>query len=292
MPPARSAATDSAARIHALCRHIETHAGERLSLADLAAHSGLSASHLQRRFTALIGISPHEYQQACRLGTLKERLRAGVRVSDAVQDAGYGSDSRVYEKSNATLGMTPAQYARGGGGLEISFATADTPLGALLIAATDRGICSVQLGDDAAVLHRALLREFPQARIAAMPERARAAFDSWLDALRVFLAGGKLRQDLPLDLRGTVFQQKVWRYLQTIPRGETRSYADVARAIGAPGAARAVGSACGSNRIALLIPCHRVLRGDGGDGGYRWGVARKRRLLTIERGDAVQGTPE
>lgn len=286
MPARQPGFADTDARIHALCRHIEAHADQQLTLATLAARCGLSPSHLQRRFTALIGISPREYQQACRLGTLKQRLRGGARVSDAVQDAGFGSDSRVYESADATLGMTPARYARGGDGVEISFATANTPLGVLLLAATDRGICSVQLGDDEAALAQALAAEFPRGDIVPMPESSRALFAQWMAALREYLAGGPLRGDLPLDLQGTAFQQRVWRYLQTIPRGETRSYAEVARAIGAPGASRAVGSACGSNRVALLVPCHRVLRGDGGDGGYRWGVARKRQLLAMERSAA------
>lgn len=275
-----------------LCRYIEAHADERLTLADLARVGGISASHLQRRFTAEVGISPKQYQEACRLGTLKQRLRRGVRVSDAVQDAGFGSDSRVYEKSDAKLGMTPAQYARGGRGLAISWASARTPLGVLLLAATDRGICSVQLGDDVETLCAELEREFPQATISRMSKRAALPFAQWMDALRAGLAGEPLRADLPLDIRGTAFQVKVWRYLQTIPRGETRSYAEVARAIGAPGASRAVGSACGSNRIALLIPCHRVLRGDGGDGGYRWGLARKRELLRRERAATSSSSPD
>ncbi|MFP5441786.1 MAG: methylated-DNA--[protein]-cysteine S-methyltransferase [Gammaproteobacteria bacterium] len=165
----------------------------------------------------------------------------------------------------------------------ILFATTRTPLGTLLIAATDRGICSVQLGDDETALRQSLAVEFPRAHIVPVPESSRPVFAPWMNALREYLDGGPLRDDLPLDLQGTVFQQRVWRYLQTIPRGETRSYAEVAQAIGAPGASRAVGSACGSNRVALLVPCHRVLRGDGGDGGYRWGVARKRQLLAMER---------
>lgn len=266
-----------------LCRHIEAHAQERLTLTDLARFSGVSGSHLQKRFRAALGISPKQYQDACRLGTLKQQLRNVRRVSDAVQDAGFGSDSRVYEHSARKLGMTPGQYARGGEELPISWASTETPLGTLLLAATDHGICSVQLGDALPPLLTALAAEFSRARISVMPPASAAQFSLWMTALKDMLAGGGPLPKLPLDIRGTVFQRKVWQYLQTIPCGETRSYAEVAAAIGAPGAARAVGSACGHNRIALLIPCHRVLRGDGGDGGYRWGVARKRALLARER---------
>lgn len=266
-----------------LCRHIEAHAAEKLTLADLARFSGVSSAHLQKKFTAALGISPKQYQDACRLGTLKQQLRGARRVSDAVQDAGFGSDSRVYEHSARKLGMTPGQYARGGDQLAISWASSDTALGTLLLAATDHGICSVQLGDALPPLLAALTAEFPRARISAMPAQSAARFSQWMQALQAMLAGTAPAPELPLDIHGTVFQRKVWHYLQTIPRGETRSYAEVAAAIGAPGAARAVGSACGHNRIALLIPCHRVLRGDGGDGGYRWGVARKRALLARER---------
>lgn len=267
-----------------LCRHIEANAQESLTLAELSRVAGVSAHHLQRRFTAAVGISPKQYQDACRLGTLRQQLRTGLRVSDAIQEAGFGSDSRVYEKSNAQLGMTPAQYAKGGAGLAISWATQKTSLGLLMLAATDRGICSVQLGDSRDALLAGLQQEFPRAAITPMPASAATQFARWMQTLQALLDGSRAEAGLPLDIGGTAFQRRVWQYLQKIPCGETRSYAQVAAAIGAPGSARAVGTACGSNRIALLIPCHRVLRGDGGDGGYRWGIERKRELLRRERG--------
>lgn len=283
--PVLDAAPD--ALVIAPCRHIDAHSDEKITLADLARCAGLAesqASRLQRRFTAQVGVSPRDYQQACRQAVLKKSLRIDQRVTDAVREVGYGSDSRVYERSHVTLGMTPAQYARSACSLDISCATEKTILGSLLLAATDCGICSVQLGDDESSLRAELAREFPGATIHHMPADMHRHFSAWMQILHEMLAGNAVSAaGLPVDIRGTAFQQKVWKHLQTIPRGETRSYAEVAHAINAPGAARAVGSACGNNRIALIIPCHRVLRGDGGDGGYRWGLQRKQKLLAAER---------
>lgn len=276
------------ARIRELCAYIEAHPDESLTLAALGERAHLSPGYLQRRFKAVTGVSPKQYARMCRLRALRESLREGETVTDAIFDAGFGSASRVYEGATERLGMTPGQYRSGGAGLEISYATASTPLGLLMMAATDRGLCFVQFGEDEATLQARLAAEYPAASLSPMPPGTDAAFDAWMAGLRSRLGGAPTGSDLPLDVRGTAFQTQVWEYLQRIPAGETRSYAGVAAAIGRPAAVRAVAGACAANRLAVVIPCHRVIRGDGGLGGYRWGVARKRALLEREaagRGD-------
>jgi len=252
------------------------------SLSELAAHTGLSASHLQRRFRARYGLSPAEYLARKKLGTLKSALRNGRDVTTALYDAGYGSPSRLYEQGAAKLGMTPATYRAGGRGVAIRWTLVDTVLGRALVAATERGICAVELGDDDTGLERRLREEFPQARL----ERVEAGRDEFLAprlrAVAERLAGRDT--EVPVDLLGTGFQQRVWEALMKIPAGETVSYAGLARQLGAPRAARAVASACAHNRIAVVVPCHRVIRGDGSLGGYRWGLPRKQQLLERERG--------
>jgi AraC family transcriptional regulator of adaptative response/methylated-DNA-[protein]-cysteine methyltransferase len=252
-------------------------------LEQLAREAGLSPFHLQRRFKAAVGVSPREYQQSLRVAALKQGLKQLDSVAGAIYGAGFGSASRVYEAASATIGMTPREYRRGGAGVAISYATGATPLGRLLIAATDRGICAIELGRSDAELERALAREFPAAARARMARAQRPQFRAWLGALNEWLAGRAPLPELPLELRGTAFQCVVWRYLQGIPRGETRSYAEVARGVGRPGAARAVARACATNRIALAIPCHRVIRGSGELGGHRWGIGRKQALLAREQ---------
>lgn len=269
-------------RIRELCAYIEAHPDESLTLATLGERVHLSPGYLQRRFKAITGVSPKQYGRMCRLRALRESLRAGETVTDAVFDAGYGSASRVYERAAGWLGMTPGQYRAGGAGLEISYATASTPVGLLMMAATDRGLCFVQFGEDEATMRARLAAEYPAASLSPMPAGTDAAFDAWMAGLRSRLEGAPAGSDLPLAIRGTAFQTQVWEFLQCIPAGETRSYADVATAIGRPEAARAVAGACAANRLALAIPCHRVIRGDGGLGGYRWGVERKRALLERE----------
>jgi AraC family transcriptional regulator of adaptative response/methylated-DNA-[protein]-cysteine methyltransferase len=276
----------AAAAVERARRYLDSHAGDRVTLDELAREAGLSPHHLQRTFKATLGVSPRQYAAALRADRLKDELRRGSSVSRATFEAGYGASSRAYEAADAHLGMTPAEYRRGGRGTRIRFATRDTELGRLLVAATDRGVCSVTLGDDDAALERDLAGEFPNADIqrAGLGTSGGADADlrSWLDAVAAHIAGrGDL--DVPTDASGTPFQQRVWSALRQIPRGETRSYTDVAVAVGAPRAVRAVASACARNRIALVVPCHRVLRGDGGLGGYRWGVERKRALLERER---------
>ncbi|NUO75374.1 methylated-DNA--[protein]-cysteine S-methyltransferase [Lysobacter sp. 5GHs7-4] len=251
------------------------------TLTDLAAAVGLSPSHLQRRFSARYGISPAEYLAQRKLGTLKSALREGSDVSAALYDAGYGSPSRVYEGGAARLGMTPARYRAGGAGEQIRWSLARTALGTALVATTERGVCMVELGDDGAALEAKLRAEFPQAQL----ERVDAGRDEFLAPRLQAVAdtlGGQAHA-VPVDLLGTAFQKKVWDALMKIPAGQTLSYAQVAERIGAPGSARAVARACAGNRVAVVVPCHRVVRGDGSLGGYRWGLPLKEKLLQRER---------
>jgi AraC family transcriptional regulator, regulatory protein of adaptative response / methylated-DNA-[protein]-cysteine methyltransferase len=273
------------ARIRALCRYIERHADSPLTLAHLGRHAGLSPHHLQRSFTAIVGVSPKQYLDVCRMKEFKSALRdePGGGVTGAIYDAGFGSPSRLYEKAGARLGMTPIEYRSGGRGVEITYALADTPLGLMMLAATDRGVCFVQFGDTAAGLRKELETEYPRARVTAMPEPPSPQFRDWMAALRRHLAGQEPDLRLPVHVRATAFQIRVWTCLQSIPSGAVKTYGQVAKAIGRPAAVRAVARACASNRVALAIPCHRVIRGNGDSGGYRWGVERKRALLDRER---------
>jgi AraC family transcriptional regulator of adaptative response/methylated-DNA-[protein]-cysteine methyltransferase len=252
-------------------------------LPELARAVGLSPSHLQRAFRKRFGVSPAEFAQARKLKQLKSALRDAPRVTDAIYDAGYGSGSRVYEKTGQLLGMTPADYKRGGTGVAIRYTTLSTVLGVLLVAASERGICAVTLGDSEKKLIADLRQEFSQAQI----ERVDAGRDAWLAAMIARVTadlGAQARPavDVPIDIRATAFQWRVWQALQRIPRGQTRTYTQIAQAIGAPRAVRAVASACARNRLAVVVPCHRVIRADGSLGGYRWGLARKRALLENE----------
>jgi len=254
--------------------------GEPMGLAALAAAVGLSPSHLQRRFRAQFGLSPAEYQARRRLDTLKRGLRAGQPVTHALYDAGYGSPSRVYEDGAARLGMPPLVYGRGGEGLDIRWSLVDTRLGHALVAATERGICAVALGDDAVALEQELRDEFPRAHL----QRVDSGRDDFLaPRLRaVAEALAEKQGTVPVELVGTAFQQRVWEALMRIPPGETRSYSELAASLGAPRAVRAVARACASNKVAVLVPCHRVVRSDGSLGGYRWGLPRKQALLDSE----------
>lgn len=267
-PALASSADPAVALVREACRAIES--GTKLAA---------SAHRLARAFKRVLGITPLQYRDARRVARLKHELKGRPHVSPAVYEAGYGSSSRVYERAASQLGMTPATYARGGAGTEIGYVLTPSPLGMLLVAATPRGICRIAFGDDAAALRRDLIAEFPAARIA---EGSRN-FAAWVARLLRHLEGREPHLDLPLDIRATAFQRRVWQELQRIPRGETRSYADVARRIGRPAAARAVARACGSNPVAVVIPCHRVVRGDGALGGYRWGLERKQTLLANEK---------
>jgi AraC family transcriptional regulator of adaptative response/methylated-DNA-[protein]-cysteine methyltransferase len=269
-------------RIAQLCRYIEQHSDERIDLAELAARAGLSRFHVQRAFKAAVGVTPKQYVEACRVRQLKQGLRHAKDVTEAVYEAGFGSASRVYERADDRLGMTPSQYRRGGRGVAITYATFQSPLGLAMIGATDRGVCFLQFGESEAALRKALSAEYPEAELTSMPAPT-AEFRKWIAALNRYLAGARTSLDLPLDIRATAFQTQVWTYLQSIPRGEVRSYSEVAEGIGRPSAARAVARACASNTIAIAVPCHRVIRGTGGAGGYRWGVERKEKLLALER---------
>jgi len=271
-------------RISRLCDYIREHHDEPLTLRDLAGESGLSQWHLQRSFKAVTGISPREYIESCRMGTLKQNLREQKPVTESIYAAGFGSGSRVYERADTRLGMTPAEYRSGGKGIEISFVSVDGPLGRMMIGATDRGLCFLQFADSDAELEEMLRREYPEAELERMTDPWSDEFKGWIGALNEYLAGVEPRLDLPLDLRATAFQMTVWRYLQNIPYGSVESYAEVAAGIGRPTAARAVARACATNRVALVIPCHRVIRGSGELGGYKWGLERKRTLIDRERG--------
>jgi len=266
-----------------LCRYIEAHSGEALTLKQLAKQVHLSPAHLQRRFKLAIGISPKEYVDSCRLKKLKTGLRQHTSVTKAIYDAGFASSSRVYERVDSRLGMTPKQYRAQGKGVIISYAALHTPLGHVLMGATNRGICFIQFGDSKKELVARLVAEYSQAKIMPMGETHKEQFAAWMRALSNYLSGHVATLDLPLDIRGTAFQLKVWQYLQNIPAGSVESYSEVATAIGDPKAFRAVASACAGNRIAIAIPCHRVIRGNGDLAGYRWGLERKRALLDLER---------
>jgi AraC family transcriptional regulator of adaptative response/methylated-DNA-[protein]-cysteine methyltransferase len=268
--------SDSAKEI---CRYIEQHLDEPITLESLGKAFRQSPFHLQRRFKAALGITPREYADSCRLRLLKRNLQAGDNVTRAMYDAGYGSSSRLYEKTSSQLGMTPDKYRRGAIAAMIRYACADSPLGRMLIAATDRGICSIQFARTDNELIEGLKREFPFA--ARKPDQG--ALQAWTGALLAKMAGRELNAALPLDIRATAFQRRVWTYLQSIPFGATRSYKEVAKGIGQPTASRAVARACATNPVAVAIPCHRVVREDGSTSGYRWGMERKRKLLEMER---------
>lgn len=266
-------------QIQRACAIIQANPEERHTLGALAGHVGLSRFHFQRAFTRVVGISPRAFAEACRLGQVKNALKKGERVTPAMYDAGYGSSSRLYERAGTALGMTPATYQKGAPGIEIDFAIADSPLGRLLLAATTRGVCRVMIGDSDRALEKDLRDEYPRAIVRRHDRILSAHVRSLLEHLR----GESPHVELPIDVRATAFQWRVWRQLQAIPYGETRTYRQVAAAIGKPTATRAVARACATNPVALLIPCHRVIRTDGSMGGYRWGIPRKETLLKQEK---------
>jgi AraC family transcriptional regulator of adaptative response/methylated-DNA-[protein]-cysteine methyltransferase len=268
-------------RVRDAAKYIEKHPDESLSLDALAGRVKLSPFHLQREFKKIFGLTPRAYQAAFRVGRLKSRLGSGDNVSRATYEAGFGSSRGAYEAASKTMGMTPGEYRRGGAGKHIRFIVGESAVGKILVAATDRGICSVAIGDDGSLLEQELAETFSGAHLT----RARPGdrqIQRWLASATAIAAGRKTVAP-PLDITGTAFQLKVWESLRKIPAGDTRTYSEVAAAIGADGASRAIGSACGKNPVALLIPCHRVLRSDGEAGGYRWGVKRKVKLLAAER---------
>ena len=250
-----------------------------VTLAGLSKRVGLSPFHLQRLFKRATGVSPREYQSARRMQQVKSGLRKGDDVTTALYDAGFGSPSRLYEKSSQQLGMTPGEYRRGGKGASLRYAIVPTPLGRMLVAATGRGLSAVRFGETVSELEHDLREEFHAAEF----HRDDKALREYIDPLLAAIRGETTTIDLPLDIRATAFQKKVWDALKQIPRGQTRSYSEVARQIGEPSAVRAVARACATNPVAVAVPCHRVVRSDGDVSGYRWGVERKKKLLEREQ---------
>ena len=274
------------AAVETVCRRIETEIAEgdgaRATLSELAAEVGLSPWHLQRVFKRSLGVSPREYADARRAERFRSELKQGASVAEATYGAGYGSSSRVYENSDRNLGMTPASYAKGGKGARIVYSLAESPLGRLLVAATAKGLCFLCLGEEDEPLIAALKAEYPAAESI---ERDDAAIADSLDVLMAYLEGETPNLDLPLDVRATAFQRRVWSELVAIPYGETRTYSEIAELLGLARGQRAVARACATNPVSLVVPCHRVLREDGGLGGYRWGLERKESLLRREAGE-------
>jgi AraC family transcriptional regulator of adaptative response/methylated-DNA-[protein]-cysteine methyltransferase len=276
--PEQAGASDPKSRlVENVCRYIDTHADQPVTLETLSRALGISPFHLQRTFKARTGITPRAYADSRRLNALKVGLREGHSVTRSLYDAGYGSSSRLYERASAQLGMTPARYRKQGAGVTMHYTIAPTPIGQMLVAATDRGISAIRFNDSPGQLERDLRTEYPKAEIVRADRKLRGQ----VRLLRALMQG-ESSEALPLDIQATAFQRRVWEQLQTIPRGATKSYSQVAADIGHPKAARAVARACATNPVAVAIPCHRVVREDGGVGGYRWGVDRKKKLLALE----------
>jgi AraC family transcriptional regulator of adaptative response/methylated-DNA-[protein]-cysteine methyltransferase len=277
------------AAVKKACEHVRENLDATLSLEELGSRVGMSPFHLQRVFKKATGLTPKQYIAGCRLAAFKQELRLNrCNVTEATYAAGYSSGSRIYERAGDEMGMTPASYRKGAPGVAIEYAIADSSLGKLLVARTARGVCSVQLADSERELEKALRAEFPKAELRRASERTAGEQPAWLAAVLARVEGkpGVAPHDarLPLDIQTTAFQRRVYHALLQIPAGETRSYQQVASAIGAPAACRAVARACATNPVAVVIPCHRVVRSDGASSGYRWGVGRKRALLQREAG--------
>ncbi len=264
--------------VEQVCHYIESHLDTPLHLADLSAQFHLSPYHLQRTFKRIVGVSPRQYVESCRLGQFKVRLQDGEAVTSAFYNAGYQSSSSVYDRTPVQLGMTPTAYQQGGKGVRIGYVVAESSLGYVLVAATERGVAAVRFGDSEQALATDLAHEFPEAEVTHDEEGLRI----WVDILLSMLQGQPSLQSVPLDVHASAFQWKVWEALRAIPSGQTRSYREVAQAIGQPTAVRAVARACATNPVAVFIPCHRVVRNNGQLGGYRWGVERKQQLLALE----------
>jgi AraC family transcriptional regulator of adaptative response/methylated-DNA-[protein]-cysteine methyltransferase len=279
----RSNVNATAKLMQGLAQYIDKNADQPLSLELLSEQAHLSPTHLQRTFKAVLGVSPKAYHDAARLRLLKSSLKSGKSVLDAIGDAGFQSTSRIYGHATRNLGMAPSVYRAGGRGETIAYAFRNTALGPLLMAATMRGVCFAQFGRSESALLAQLEGEFPQAQVVASTMTQSPELNAWIEALEAHIASSAPRPDVPLDLRGTAFQIQVWKFLLGVPAGSAVSYSEVAQGIRAPKAFRAAASACAANRIAVLIPCHRVLRGNGDLGGYRWGLERKRALLDHER---------
>ncbi len=279
-------------RIRRLCEYIRANSGsgESLALEELARQVGLSPFHLQRTFKSIVGVSPKQYVDACRVEALKGQLRNGDSVTTAIYEAGFGSSSPIYNQAATRLGMTPGEYRAGGKNVSISYVAVQSPMGLMMIGATERGLCFVQFGESHDELLEKLRKEYPAARLEETKEPYPEQLDLWIKSLSRYLRREQIRLDLPVDVRATTFQLKIWRYLQSIPYGEVQSYSEVASATGNARASRAVARACASNPVAIVIPCHRVIRGNGELGGYRWGLERKRVLIDAERAGRVSGS--
>ena len=279
-PRINRAVDPQVALVQRVCRLLDaSDENESVKLAELASQAGVSQFHLQRTFKRVMGISPRQYMTARKFGSFKQLVREGESVTNAVYDSGFNSSSRVYEQAAEELGMTPATYSRGGRGVMIDYTIVTSPLGRLLVAVTERGVCAVRMADADAELEKDLIAEFPEATI----QRADASLRDTVQKVLHHLTNNEPHFDLPLDIRSTAFQRQVWEKLRAIPYGQTVSYADVAKSLGKPGAVRAVGRACATNPVALVIPCHRVVREDQTLGGYRWGLDRKKQLLDLEQ---------
>ena len=276
-PESEMGSNPQAEMVEKVCRYIDHHLDEPVTLGQIGTEVGLSPFHLQRTFKSLLGITPRGYADARRLESLKSSLQGGHSVTRSMYDAGYGSSSRLYERSTSQLGMTPSRYRKHGVGESIRFTMVGTPIGRMLLAATDKGICSIRFGDDDRDLETQFQTEFKRAEIRRDDSALRERVDSLIGRIN-----GADRESLPLDIRATAFQRLVWEHLQQIPYGKTESYTEVAERIGRPKASRAVARACASNPVAVAIPCHRVIRQDGDLGGYRWGIGRKKALLALE----------
>src|SRR5437870_3634568 len=281
--PRRARANDPQVElVRQICHAIDEHDEEPLTLKTLSAETGISAHHLQRTFKEIMGVTPRQYAESRRLNQFKSKVKSSASVTEAMYEAGYGSSRSLYERSAARLGMTPATYGHGGRGMRIIYTIADCSLGRVLVAATARGVCSVALGDSDIELVKGLFAEYPNASIDSKDTAISPSLNLWLNQVLEHLNRKTPRIDLPLDIRATAFQWRVWDELRQIPLGATRSYHQIANAIANPKAVRAVARACASNHAALVIPCHRVIREDKEPGGYRWGLERKRKLLETE----------
>jgi AraC family transcriptional regulator of adaptative response/methylated-DNA-[protein]-cysteine methyltransferase len=271
--------SSSVALVQRAANHLAESSEEGVRLGNLARTLGTTQATLRRAFLQATGVNPRELAEALRIKKFKAMLRAGKSITDALYETGYGSSSRVYERSNAQLGMTPGAYRKGGQGMKIGYTIAKSPLGKVLVAATERGVSAVYLGDAENTLVAELRKEYPRAEIAPATD----SFQRWVREIVQRIEGKQPRLELPLDLQATAFQRRVWQELQRIPRGRTRTYAQVARSLGRPKAVRAVAKACATNPVSIVVPCHRVIREDGALAGYRWGLSRKEQLLAQER---------
>lgn len=262
-----------------VCQYLADIHPENATLQELGTQFSISPFHLQRLFKQVTGVSPRQYADNLRVEDFKSQVRQGQRITDAIYDVGFGSSSRLYERSDEHLGMTPSTYQKGGKGMIIFYSVVPCPLGQMLVAVTERGICKISLGDTSDALIDDMTKEFAEAEL--IPDEEGVGY--WVEKIIAYLEGWQPHLDLPLDIRATAFQMKVWQQLQKIPVGETRTYSDIAEAIEKPTAVRAVANACARNQVALVIPCHRIIRKNQELGGYRWGIERKRALLEQEK---------